>query len=554
MNGSERYSPEDIDTRPWGGVHGRVAVMATLLLLPLAGFAMLLARPGLDLQWEHHPSHFLLVLGVALCNVLLGLLTSEAARRRGDARVFLVSLALLSSAGFLALHAMATPGVLLEKGNTGFVIATPIGLLLASFFAAASTLQLDGSRVSVVQRHQGALRAGLAAFLCAWAAASLTRLPLLDRPFPEEAPGILRSIALVGVAFYGFAAFRYARIYRRRRRSLPLAIAVAFVLLAEAMVAVAFSRSWHASWWEWHVLMAIAFGAITVAVRNEYRRQHSLTAAFGGLYLEGTLERIDRRHSDALAELAGAVDGNEPISPILTRLRDEGFSAEELTVLERSARELSRVNELFRPYVAPTLAEKLRREPELARLGGTEYEVTVLFADLAGFTTVSEGRGPAEVIEMLNTYWAAAVPLLAEREGGLIERFAGDAVMVVFNALGDQPDHALRASRAALGLRAETEGIWAGHADWPRFRIGVNTGPAVVGNVGAGGQRSFAVIGDTTNVAARLQAAAEPGRIVIGSVTYERIREVATAAALGPIQLKGKTEPVVVYDLIDLRG
>ncbi|MGH2556602.1 MAG: adenylate/guanylate cyclase domain-containing protein, partial [Actinomycetota bacterium] len=133
-----------------------------------------------------------------------------------------------------------------------------------------------------------------------------------------------------------------------------------------------------------------------------------------------------------------------------------------------------------------------------------------------------------------------------------IERFAGDAIMVVFNALGDQPDHAIRAARAGLSLRAEAERLATGQPDWPRFRVGVNTGSAVVGNVGAGEQRSFSVIGDTTNVAARVQAAAKPGEVLIGPATYQRIREMATVEPLGPVELKGKRDPLELYRLVDL--
>jgi adenylate cyclase len=110
--------------------------------------------------------------------------------------------------------------------------------------------------------------------LAAWALASLARVPLLDRPLPPDAvPPPLGLLALVGVALYGIAALRYPELYRRRHRLLPLAVLVAFVLLAEAMIAVAFSRTWHAMWWEWPVLMAVAFGAILVAARVEYRRE-----------------------------------------------------------------------------------------------------------------------------------------------------------------------------------------------------------------------------------------------------------------------------------------
>ena len=101
-------------------------------------------------------------------------------------------------------------------------------------------------------------------------------------------------------------------------------------------------------------------------------------------------------------------------------------------------------------------------------------------------------------------------------EGGLIDRFAGDAIIVVFNAVTEQPDHAVRAARAALAIRSEADRLAADHSSWPRFRIAVSTGPAMVGNVGADLQRSFTVIGDTINLAARLQATAPPGEVSSG--------------------------------------
>ena len=108
---------------------------------------------------------------------------------------------------------------------------------------------------------------------------------------------------------------------------------------------------------------------------------------------------------------------------------------------------------VLRQYVGPHLADRLGADPELAELGGTEQEVSVLFADLSGFTSFAEGRPATEVIDMLNAYWGAVVPFVVDREGGFIERFAGDAILVVFNALGDQPDHASRAVRAAIAVR-----------------------------------------------------------------------------------------------------
>jgi len=274
----------------------RLGLWITVLALPLAALGLLVAEPDIDLRWEHHPSHFWLVLTVAGVNVALGLFASEAAARRDDDRTFLVSMALLASAGFLGLHALATPGVLLDHTTAGFSVAARVGLLLAAGFA----------------------------------------------------------------------------------------------------------RTWHAMWWEWHVLMAVAFGAILVAARLEYRREGSLTAVFAGIYLDRTLRRIDRHEAERLSAVVDAIRSGGPVDQILARLRQEGMSREEADVLERSARELSRVDALFHLYVAPQLATSLERQPERARLGGEEREVSVLFADLAGFTGFSEDRPASEVVEMLN--------------------------------------------------------------------------------------------------------------------------------------------------------
>jgi adenylate cyclase len=203
--------------------------------------------------------------------------------------------------------------------------------------------------------------------------------------------------------------------------------------------------------------------------------------------------------------------------------------------------------------VAPQLAASLERQPERARLGGEEREVSVLFADLAGFMGFSGARPASDVVEMLNRYWASAVPAVVD-EGGLIDRFAGDAIIVAFNAVTDQPDHAMRAARAALAIRSGTDRLAAEHSSWPRFRIAVNTGPAVVGNVGADLQRSFTVIGDTINLAARLQSTAPPGEVVIGPTTREDLGDRATVVPLGEAQLKGKREPVPIYRLVSVDG
>ncbi len=540
-------SDEGAEVRSGGASWAWVA----LLLLPVLGLLLLLARPELDVEWEHHPSHFWLVLFTAAVNVALAYLTNVAAGRYRDARLILVSLAFLASAGFLGLHALATPGVLLPHPNTGFIVATPIGLLIASFFAAASVSPLAGPRAATVLRWRSVLLGGLVALMIVWAFLSLASVPPLNGPPPtQEGVGPLTVLAGVSVVLYLFAAWRYVQVYRRRGGVVPLTVAVAFVLLAEAMTAVAVSRNWHASWWEWHVLMLLAFGAIALGARREYRRSGSLSGVFGGLYLEATLARVDRWHAGAIAAVAAADERGESPERVLDLLRAEGATSDELTLLVQAARELRKLDASFRPYLPSVVAQQIRsgQGAAAARLGGEERDVTALFADLASFTTFSESHTPTVVITMLNEYWAAVVPAI-DAAGGVIEQFAGDGVMAIFNAGGDQPDHARRAARAALAIVEAGRPLADAHPDWPIFRVGVNTGPAVIGNVGVAGRLSFAAIGDTSNVAARLMSAGDPGQVVIAGTTWRALGPGRDGVALGPTRVKGKRDPVEAWVL-----
>ena len=283
---------------------------AVALALPLAGLALLLAQPSLDVAWEHQPSHFWLVLGTAVISVGLAVVTNVAAGRHRDARIVLVSLTFLASAGFLGLHALATPGILLDAPNAGFAVATPVGPL--------HRLPVRGRVGHPARRPPGGRRpppsrpllGGLVALMLGWAFVSLAGLPPLGGPPPpREAVGPLVLLAAVGVPLYAIVGVALRRAVRRRGGTVLLAMAVAIVLLGEAAVAVALSRNWRLSWWEWHVLMLLAFLAIALGARAEYRRSGSLTAAFGGLYLETTLTRLDRWHAGAIAAVAASDEG-----------------------------------------------------------------------------------------------------------------------------------------------------------------------------------------------------------------------------------------------------
>jgi class 3 adenylate cyclase len=386
-----------------------------------------------------------------------------------------------------------------------------------------------------------------------WGVLSLARLPPLDGPPPpKEGVGPLQVLAVGAVVLFAYAAWMDIRMYRLRGGAVLLTVAIALILLAEAIVAIVLSRNWQLSWWEWHLLMLLAFGLIALGARDEYRQSGSLAGAFGGLYLEATLARIDRWHADAIADVASAEAKGSSVDSVLDRLRGEGASSDEVALVAGAADELRRLDASFQPYLPSVVAERIRQSDGPAGpLTGEERVVSVLFADLAGFTTFSESRPPTEVLSMLNAFWAVVVPAI-DSAGGVIEHFAGDGVMAMFNVSDDQPDHARRAARAALAIVAAARPLADTHAGWPIFRVGVNTGPAVVGDLGAAGRRSFAVIGDATNTAARLMAAGEPGQVVVGRVTWEALGPDAVGMDLGPIHVKGKREPVDAWRLSGL--
>ena len=434
---------------------------------PPHGSALVRLRPALDARWENDPAHFWLVLSASAVAVALGYVVSVAARRRRDARLFLVSLAFIASAGFLGLHALATPGVLVGP-NPGFELATPVGLLIGSVFVAASAVELTPSLSARVIGRAVPLLGALLFVIAAWGALSLAGVPPLDDPLlEEELNGWQEVLGGVGVALYEAGGFGYYRLSRRRRARFAFAVAFAFALLAKAMIVIAFAENWLLSWWEWHVLMLAAFGLIALAARMEWHEER-----FSALYLDETL--------------AGA------------------------------------------------------------------KEASVLFADLQSYTAYSERTKPAEIAAMLNASLGRLVPLLEEC-GGEVHQLMGDAVMVVFNKGGDQPDHAVLAAKAALTFQQEAAAMAADHPEWPRFRVGVNSGEVLAGVIGAAsGHRKHGLVGDTVNLAARLEGYAAVGEVVVGEGTYDRLPAGSLVERLPPLQVKGKEKPVVAYTVRSL--
>ncbi len=209
---------------------------------------------------------------------------------------------------------------------------------------------------------------------------------------------------------------------------------------------------------------------------------------------------------------------------------------------------LATVRHTVHRYFSADLAELLLADPRRAELGGEMAVVTILFADLGSYSTYAEKREPTEVVAMLNEYFGIVLPAIHEF-GGVPVQLAGDAVMAVFGAPKPEPDHAWRACSAALAILERTERLATGPRAGPRFHIGINTGPALVGNIGSEDYRNFTAIGDTTNLAARLQDLAKPGAVVIGPTTASDLDDRFELSSLGPVHVKGRVEPTEAFSL-----
>jgi adenylate cyclase len=235
-----------------------------------------------------------------------------------------------------------------------------------------------------------------------------------------------------------------------------------------------------------------------------------------------------------------------------------GTLAVRLTGEERTRQ---RLRQVFARYVADEVVEKLMAAGKLPDLGGEALTVTVLFADIRNFTTVSERLSAHEVVEMLNAYFSLICDPILEH-GGTVDKFIGDAVMAVFGAPAPQPDHARRALSTALAMAARAEEFQAWMAQrfpekgLPQFHIGigVHSGEAVVGNIGSLKRLEYTAIGDTVNIASRLESLTkELGWTIIASAQgVEAAGPGVKTGATQESRLKGREELVQIHEIIGL--
>jgi adenylate cyclase len=212
------------------------------------------------------------------------------------------------------------------------------------------------------------------------------------------------------------------------------------------------------------------------------------------------------------------------------------------------------VKRLFARYVSKDVFDQLMADPSRARLGGQRREMSVLFSDIRGFTTFSEQGQPEEIVQQLNEYFSRMVHVLFEHRGTL-DKFVGDAVMALFGAPVDDPDHAEHAVQAALAMLRELDGLNRGWAAQGRptlaIGVGVNTGEMVAGNIGSETIMSYTVIGDAVNLGSRLESLNKQygTTIIVSDTTRARLRGRYDIRPLGEVVVKGKTRPVEIFEV-----
>ena len=217
------------------------------------------------------------------------------------------------------------------------------------------------------------------------------------------------------------------------------------------------------------------------------------------------------------------------------------------------SRKKKKVLNAFRKYVAPQIVEEIAKKGDFEiKVGGENRDIAVLFVDIRGFTTMSEALEPEQVVEILNEYLTLTTKSIFVNSGTL-DKFVGDATMAVFNSPFYLEDYEYKAVCAAMdivkGGEAIEEKFQKKFGRSVGFGVGVNCGPAVIGNVGCDFRMDFTAIGDTVNTAARLEANAKKGQVLISDVLYERLKDRLEVAEVGEIPLKGKTKGVFVYEV-----
>jgi len=296
-------------------------------------------------------------------------------------------------------------------------------------------------------------------------------------------------------------------------------------------------------------------GAITAAVSQARNQAVVITAFMLVLGLGGAvaLATLLARPIHRLMEATDAVAQGDFSVEVPVTTRDElGVLTESFNRMAKSLREKEMIKVAFTRYVPREVVEEVLKDPEHPMLTGERRDATVLFCDIRGFTSMSERLTPVQVVSVLNEFYTLMIETVSKHDGTL-NKFQGDAVMAVFGAPIAHPDHAARAVKTALDMRTAVAELGrrrrALGEDTFEVGIGVSLGEVVAGSVGTEERMEYTVIGDSVNIASRLQDRAKPGSILLTRRTYEAVKDLVDAKSLGAMKVKGKEEEVEVYEV-----
>ncbi len=247
----------------------------------------------------------------------------------------------------------------------------------------------------------------------------------------------------------------------------------------------------------------------------------------------------------------GSVDWRLNLSPLKDANEDtQGVAIVLDDLTERKQLEAQR--RLFERMVSPAVIKQL--DPDSLRMEGKRTDITILFADIRGFTSYSEQQSPEKLVSVLNRYLAAAADAVLAEEG-TVDKFLGDAVMAWYNAPVPQADHTLRAVRTALAIRSAIEKLYAelpaeAHLS---FGVGIHYGEAVLGLIGTDKKLEYTAIGDSVNTTKRIQEHSSKNQIMISEEAYKLVKKHIYVDKLDALQVKGKSKPIKVYEVLGLR-
>ncbi len=217
------------------------------------------------------------------------------------------------------------------------------------------------------------------------------------------------------------------------------------------------------------------------------------------------------------------------------------------------------IKSAFSRYIAPDVIDQIMEHPEALELGGENRRITIFFSDVAGFSTISEKLSPPELVALLNEYLSEMTDIIISH-GGTIDKYEGDAIMAFYGAPHPYTDHEIRACLAAIDMKRrlrEMQEQWRNIGQHELFvRMGMNTGLAVVGNMGSRMRMDYTAMGDSVNLASRLEGANKHygTTAIISENTYRNANDIVDVRRLDTIRVVGKTEPILIYELLGKKG